>query len=142
MLLAPFLAVALVLSLAAAVSYLPVSPEASLQKQSFPEASLSNYSYAAAAPTANPESGTSGVASPSSSYGSVSAATPLPSTAPIPAATAAPAPTAIPESGTTSVNVLPALSIIVAIFIGAIAALVFFSEKSLKKEIGQSSYVG
>jgi hypothetical protein len=116
MLLAPFLAVALVISLAAAVSYLPVSPQASTQNlPSDLSTPLPQYNAVPSVP--NP------------SEGIYSAATPAP--APVPST----APTAVPESGKAPFNWLPILSITVAIILGIVAAIALVSEKNLKKEL-------
>jgi hypothetical protein len=118
MLLAPILAVALVLSLAAAVSYLPSGPQASSPNQPTPQPSTTiNWN-------ATPQV-------PSPTAGSYNVATPAPtSTTPS---------TPVPLSGTTSVNLVPALSIAAAVILGIVAALVFFSERSLKKELGKDN---
>jgi hypothetical protein len=115
MLLAPFLAVALILSLAAAVNVLPASPQ---NKPSNPTPSV----YFNAFPPA-----------PSNSAGSYNMATPAPTALP------STAPTAIPQSLTSSVNLLPILSIAAAIVVGVVSALLFFSEKSLKKELSKAN---
>jgi hypothetical protein len=112
MLLAPILAVALVLSLAAAVSYLPSS------HQNQPSAEPTPSVYYNVTPSV-----------PSPSAGSYNVATPAP--------TSAAAPTPVPLSGITSVNLLPALSVAAAIILGIVAALLLFSEKSLKKELSK-----
>jgi len=113
-LLAPFLAVALVMSLATAVTYLPASPQASLQNSFSPESSPHPYYNI------------------TPSTGSASIQTPVPS--PAPAAT----PTTVPASTTASVNLLPILSVVAAVVLGIVAALAFFSERGLKKELGDA----
>jgi hypothetical protein len=116
MVLAPILAVALVLSLAAAVSYLPFLPQASPQNQ--PSAEPTPNVYYNVTPSV-----------PSPSAGSYNVGTPAPTSAP----------TAVPLSGIASVNLLPALSIAAAVVLGAVAALLFFSEKGLKKELSKDN---
>lgn len=120
-LIAPILAVALVLSLAAAVSYLPVSSQVALQnKPSAASTSTPSQKYFNVTP------GTS-----SNSAGSYNTATPAPTTATPPLA----ASTAAPSSATNSINFVPYLSVAAAVVLGVVAALLFFSEKSLKKEL-------
>ena len=117
MVLAPILAIALVLSLAAAVSYLPSLPQASSQNQPSAE------------PTPNVcYNVTPSVPSPST--GSYNIATPAPTSA---------APTSAPLSGISSVNLLPAVSVAAAVILGVVAVLLFFSEKSLKKELSKDN---
>lgn len=115
MLLAPFLAVALVLSLAAVVSVLPAAPQ---NKPSNPTPSVHFNVF----PTV-----------PSNSAGSYNMATPAPTELP------STAPTAIPESLTSSVNLIPILSVVAAIVVGVVSALLLFSEKSLKKELSKAN---
>ncbi|MGO8806104.1 MAG: hypothetical protein ACLQO7_05810 [Candidatus Bathyarchaeia archaeon] len=114
MLLAPFLAVALVLSLSVAVSVLPASPQ---NKPSNPTPSVN---FNAFPPAPSSSAGSYGMAAP--------APTALPSTAP----------TAIPESLKSSVDLIPIISVAAAIVVGVVSALLFFSERSLKKELGDS----
>jgi hypothetical protein len=115
MVLAPILAVALVLSLAVAVSYLPSLPQATPQNQ--PSAVPTPNVYYNVTPS-----------NPSPSGGSYNVATPAPTSA---------ASTAAPLSGIASFDLLPALSVAAALILGIVAALLFFSEKSLKKELGK-----
>ncbi|MGA2387136.1 MAG: hypothetical protein ABSG33_11480 [Candidatus Bathyarchaeia archaeon] len=122
MLIAPILAVALVLSLAAAVSYLPVSSQVALQNK--PSAALT--------PTPSQKYSNVTPGTSSSSAGSYTTATPAPTSAAPPIA----APTTVPSNATTSINIIPFLSVAAAVVLGVVAALLFFSEKSLKKELG------
>ena len=118
MLLAPILAVALVLSLAGAVSYLPTGPQASTQNQPSPEPSPAQYF-----------NGTPAVPGPSA--GSYNVGTPIPS----------PAATATPMTGlatNTSSDSLTILAVAAAVVLGIVAALVFFSERSLRKVLGDA----
>jgi len=114
MLLAPFLAVALVLSLAAAVSYLPVSPQSTPQ----------NLSSALSTPSPR-FNAFPAVPNPTAGIYSTATSPPVPSTAP----------TAVPESGTASLNWVPILSVAATTILGIVAALSLFSEKSLNKEL-------
>ena len=118
MLLAPILAIALVLSLAAAVSYLPLSSQTASQNQQLTQ----NPMYTTATPA--PE-----FAAPSNEGAPY---------VPAPSASAAPAPspTAVPASTlSSSPDFLPVLFVIVAVVIGIAAVQVLFSEKGLKKEL-------
>jgi len=115
-LLAPILAVALILSLAAAVSYLPSTPQPSLHNQLSAEPTPNVYSNVTPS-VPNPSAPTYNIETP--------------------APTSLTPPTATPLSGITSVNLIPALSVGVAVILGIVAALVFFSERSLKKELGK-----
>lgn len=125
MLVAPILAVALVLSIAAAVSYLPVSPQAGPVSQPSPEPTPAIYwNFTPAAPTSSP--GSYNMRTQTAAPGSTSQP-------------ATPEPTAVPASLSTSINYLPVLSVIAAIAIGVVAALVLFSEKSLKKELSKEN---
>ena len=114
MLIAPILAVALVLSLTAAVSYLPLSPQMAPKSQSS--------TVSTPAPTSQPGftySMNSSVASP----------TQIP--VPAPTTTAPPAPASI----TQTVYFLPVLFVTVAVVLGVVAVQVLFREKDLKREL-------
>ena len=117
-LIAPILAVALILSLAAAVSYLPSTPQPSFHNQLSAEPTPNVYSNVTPS-VPNPSAPTYNIATP--------------------APTSLTPPTATPLSGITSVNLIPALSVVVAVVLGIVAALVFFSERSLKKELGKDN---
>jgi len=119
-LLAPILAVALILSLAAAVSYLPSTPQPSFHNQLSAEPTPNVYSNVTPS-VPNPSAPTYNIGTP------------------VPAPTSATPPTAVPLSGITSVNLITALSVAVAVILGIVAALVFFSERSLKKELGKDN---
>lgn len=116
MLLAPVLAVALVLSIATAVSFLPAEPQTSTDNKLLPKSLPIPYFPPA----------------PSSSAGAYTAQTPVPSTL-TPAAT--PYPTAAPMATTSSINLFPFIAAAAAIVIGIIAAVTLFSERSLKKDL-------
>ena len=119
-LIAPILAVALVLSLTAAVSYLPLSPQATPQVA--PKNQLSTSSTPA--PTSQP--GAMYTTSKNSSAAS-------PTQPPVPAPTT----TATPASVTQTVYFLPVLFVIVAVVLGVVAVQVLFREKALKKELSE-----
>ena len=118
MLIAPILAVALVLSLTAAISYLPLSPQAAPQNQ--PSA------VSAPAPTSTPKP-----TLPSYSAGASSTQMPSPAAAPTTA------PTAVPAVVSAPANFLPVLFVIVAVMLGVVAVQVLFREKELKKELSK-----
>jgi len=144
-LLAPVLAVALAFSIAAAVSYLPVGSQTSIENSFLPTSSQTptqnepspeptNGHFIIVAPTPSPKEGTF----------SQQTQTPLPSSvaqAATPNPTSTPVPTAIPMSGLSSPNFLPFIAAAAAVILGVVAALVLFSEKSLRKELsnGQPS---
>ena len=114
MLIAPILAVALALSIAAAVSYLPLST------QTAPQTQLSES-------TQSPTYSSAGPAGPVGSTGTNNMQTP----APVPTT----APTAVPASTASTFNFAAVLFIIIAIVVGSAAVLVLFREKELKKEL-------
>jgi len=130
MLIAPILAVALVLSLTAAVSYLPLSPQATPQVA--PKNQLSTASTPA--PTSQP-----GSMSYMNSSGASRTQIPVPAPTlgasptqpPVPAPTAAPASASI----TQTVYFLPVLFVTVAVVLGVVAVQVLFREKDLRKEL-------
>jgi len=133
MLLAPILAVALVFSIAVAVTYLPTGPQPATQNQPSPEPTPANY-YNVTAPIPSPTA--------NFSTGSIAITTPAPTVVPaaptvVQAAPTTP-PTAIPATGLGNTNnvYFPILSIIAALIIGVVAALLLFSERNLKKELG------
>jgi len=118
MLIAPIIAVALVLSLTAAVSYLPLSPPTAPQKQS----STVSTSAPTPAPTSQP-----GYMYSTNSSGPSSTQPPVPA----PTVTAPPAPASVVQT----VYFLPVLFVIVAVVLGIVAVQVLFREKDLRKEL-------
>ena len=126
MLIAPILAVALVLSLTAAVSYLPLSPQAAPQKQPS--------TVSTPASTSTPKS-----TPPSYSAGASSTQMPSPAAAPTVAPTASPtaAPTAVPAVVSQPAYFLPVLFVIAAVVLGVVAVQVLFREKELGKELSE-----
>ena len=136
MFIAPVLAVALVLSLTAAVSYLPLSPQAT--RQVAPKNQLSTASTPA--PTSPPESQFSTASTPAPTsqsrpayYMNSSAASPTQLPVPAPTSTAQPATATV----TQTVYFLPVLFVIVAVVLGVVAVQVLFREKELKKELSE-----
>ena len=126
MFIASVLAVALVLSLTAAVSYLPLSPQAA------PKTQLSTASAPTPSSTLEPKS-----TLPSYSAGASSTQMPPPAPAPTAPPISAPtaAPTTAPAAVSAQINYLPVLFVIVAVVIGLLAVQVLFREKELKKEL-------
>jgi len=136
MFIASVLAVALVLSLTAAVSYLPLSPQAT--RQVAPKNQLSTASTPA--PTSPPESQFSTASTPAPTsqsrpayYMNSSAASPTQLPVPAPTSTAQPATATV----TQTVYFLPVLFVIVAVVLGVVAVQVLFREKELKKELSE-----
>ena len=117
-LIAPILAVALVLSLTAAVSYLPLSSQTAHTVT--PKNTLSSASTPA--PTSQP-----GAMYSTSTNSSVAS----PTQPPVPAPTTA----ATPASVTQTVYFLPALFVIIAVVLGVVAVQVLFRERGLRKEL-------
>jgi hypothetical protein len=114
MLIAPVLAIALALSLTAAVSYLPLSPQATTQ----------NHFLAVSTPAPTSQ--------PGAMYSmNATVASPTQAPVPAPAATAPPA----PASATQTVYFLPVLFVAVAVVLGVVAVQVLFREKDLRKEL-------
>jgi hypothetical protein len=118
MLIAPILAVALVLSLTAAVSYLPLSPQAT------PQAAPKNQpsTVSTPAPTSQP-----GFMYSMNSTGAPPTQIPVPA----PTATTPPAPASVVQTA----YFLPVLFVTVAVVLGIVAVQVLFREKELKKEL-------
>jgi hypothetical protein len=114
MLIAPILAVALVLLLTGAINYLPLSTQTAPKSQSS--------TVSTPAPTSQP-----GFMYSTNSSG----ASPSQSPVPAPAATAPPAPASV----TQTVFFLPVLFVVVAVVLGIVAVQVLFREKELKKEL-------
>ena len=114
LLIAPILAVALALSLTAAVSYLPLSPQATPQ----------NHFLAVSTPSPTSQPGIA-----YSMNSSVASPTQIP--VPSPAATAPPAPASVTET----FYFLPVLFVAVAVVLGVVAVQVLFREKDLRKEL-------
>ena len=121
MLIAPILAIAIVLSLTAAVSYLPLSPQTALQNQP------STVSTPAPTNQFGPMYSTNSSGAPVNSSGASPTQIPVPA----PAATAAPAPASI----TQTVYFLPVLFVIVAVVLGIVCVQVLFREKELQKDL-------
>ena len=114
MLIAPILAIALVLSLTAAVTYLPLSPQMTPKSQSS--------TVSTPAPTSQP-GGMYSMNSPGAS----------PTQLPVPAPTTSTSPS--PASIAQTFYFLPALFVAVAVVLGVLAVQVLFREKDLKKEL-------
>ena len=121
-LIAPILAIALVLSLTAAVSYLPLSP------QTAPKNQFSTVSTPALTSTPKPTL---------PSYSAGASSTQMPSPAPAPTAPPTSAPTAVPAVVSQPVYFLPVLCVIVALVVGVVAVQVLFREKELRKELSE-----
>jgi len=128
MLIAPILAVALVLSLTAAVSYLPLST------QTAPQASSKNQSSTMSTPAPTSQPGfayytNSSGASPSGALPSGASPTQIP--VPAPTATTP----ATPASILQTVYFLPVLFVTVAVVLAIVAVQVLFREKELRKDL-------
>ena len=140
MLIAPILAVALVFSLTAAVSYLPLTPKTT--PQATPHVAPKNQLSTASTPAATspPESQFSTASTPAPTtqsgpayYMNSSAASPTQLPVPAPTSTAQPATATV----TQTVYFLPVLFVIVAVVLGVVAVQVLFREKELKKELSE-----
>ena len=118
MLIAPILAVALVLSLTATVSYLPLSPQAT--PQATPKNQLSTSSTPA--PTSQP-----------GAMYAMNSSEASPTQIPVPAPTTITS--AAPASIAQNVYFLPVLFVAVALVLGVVAVEVLFREKGLRKEL-------